>query len=68
MPRCPAADEPAPGMCPSSLAGGRRCECHHAGRRHPLAAADGAVTRAEVLLSYLDARAERPDSRGRRRS
>ena len=57
-PRCPAADEACARQVPVSLAGGRRCECHHADAVTHWPPPTAPETRAEVLLSYLDAPAE----------
>jgi peptide/nickel transport system ATP-binding protein len=61
-PRCPAADEACSQTVPVSLAAGRRCECHHPGSvtRWPPPVAP--ATRAELLLSHLEATPDAPAS------
>ncbi|MHB8690378.1 MAG: dipeptide ABC transporter ATP-binding protein [Solirubrobacteraceae bacterium] len=54
-PRCPAADAACSHAVPVSLTGGRRCECHHPGAITHWPPPTEPETRAELLLTHLDA-------------
>jgi peptide/nickel transport system ATP-binding protein len=59
-PRCPAADEACSRPAPVTIAGGRRCECHHAGAVTSWPPAIEPHTHAELLLSHLGDRGDAP--------